>query len=667
MINGIMEKIYDYDFVTGDCEFDLLHDNDITRCHGKMARFQAGQPVTVEFETNEDGFSVSSIAIDFGNVTACKKLVANYEQLPHGAHEDNFENIRELDRKTVNILYAPQLEQNLYEKYGDYLGFPQIRQMVTAGMYDIPENPYEACGICGFKVADMVASQREVSALNRSRLNALVNCAMDRLAENGDTYISVESLISQINIMQSAYTKLDARFILMNTKISGRYEITGHGYAVKARVIAEETVAKQIARLSLTGKSLNFNPEMTEEIQKDAGIVYAPQQKEAFNMCASTGLKILTGGPGTGKTSTLKGILECLKKLIPGAVIKCCAPTGRAAQRMKESTGLEAQTVHRLCEYKPFAGESYSSKNETDPIAADIVVVDEVSMLDIEMASMLLSAIKDGAFVLFVGDVNQLESVGAGSVLRDMIASGQIPVYQLTKVYRQAETSAIVSNANKVNAGDMNIQEAEDFKIIRCLNENEVSEKTIELFKQFYDTENPYEFQMLSPVKAGAAGVNNLNRLAQQDIFAGKNQPHITAGKRKYFVEDKVIFLKNDTEKDFYNGDCGIIINLCEAEMTVDVMGNIISLSREDICDRVSLAYDVTIHKSQGSEYQVVVIPLMKRAPGMLNRNLLYTAITRAKKKVYVITEHDALEMCIKHVSSGRKTGLVSRILSAFV
>ena len=348
---------------------------------------------------------------------------------------------------------------------------------------------------------------------------------------------------------------------------------------------------------------------------------------------------------------------------MPSAVIKCCAPTGRAAQRMKESTGLESQTVHRLCEYRPFDNESYSSKNEMDPIDADIIVVDEVSMLDINLASMLLSAVRDGSFVLFVGDINQLESVGPGSVLRDLIASEKVPVYQLTKVYRQSEDSQIVANANKVKDGNMDIKDAEDFKVIKCVNEADVATETMKIFKKYYDRENPYDFQVLSPIKASLAGVNHINEIAQKEIYADNSTKHITVSRKKYHIGDKIIFLHNEPSRGFYNGDCGTITEINGNDIIIDIPGESITLSKEDF-SCLKLAYDITIHKSQGSEYPVVAIPLVKRTPGMLTRNLLYTAITRAKKMVYIISEDDSMEMCIKHVTSGRKTGLVSEIIS---
>lgn len=449
----------------------------------------------------------------------------------------------------------------------------------------------------------------------------------------------------------------------MNAKVNKKYILTGNGYAVQQRILAEKNVARQYARLENSKKNLSFDKKMVDEIEAKVGIKYAPQQRGAFDMCNSTGIKILTGGPGTGKTSTLKGILEALRIIIPSAVIKCCAPTGRAAQRMKESTGLESQTVHRLCEYRPFDNESYSSKNETDPIDADIIVVDEVSMLDINLASMLLSAVRDGSFVLFVGDINQLESVGPGSVLRDLIASEKVPVYQLTKVYRQSEDSQIVANANKVKDGNMDIKEAEDFKVIRCLNEADVTIETMKIFKKNYDKEKPFDFQVLSPIKASLAGVNHINEIAQQEIYADNSTKHITVSRKKYHIGDKIIFLQNEPSRGFYNGDCGTITEINGNDIIIDIPGESITLSKEDF-SCLKLAYDITIHKSQGSEYPVVAIPLVKRTPGMLTRNLLYTAITRAKKMVYIISEDDSMEMCIKHVTSGRKTGLVSEIIS---
>lgn len=659
-ISGIIEKVYDYDFGTGDISMDILSDGKVIRCTGISGRFQAGHPVIIEGILENNTFMFHNINMDYSNAAALKKLVPN-TQLPD---IKDLNKIKNLDRKIISSAFLPQLEQNLYNKYRDDLSFTQIRNMVSKGVYEIPENPYSVCAICGFKLTDKVAAKRGVSVTNKARLNALVNSAIDRLAENGDTYISIEQIASQISGFQQAYPKLDTRYILMNANVNKKYILTGNGYAVQQRILAEKNVARQYARLENSKKNLSFDKKMVDEIEAKAGIKYAPQQRGAFDMCSSTGLKILTGGPGTGKTSTLKGILEALSIIMPDAVIKCCAPTGRAAQRMKEATGLESLTVHRLCEYRPFDNESYSSKNETDPIEADIIVVDEVSMLDINLASMLLSAIKDGSFVLFVGDINQLESVGPGSVLRDLIASGKVPVYQLTKVYRQSEDSQIVANANKVKDGNMDIKDAEDFKVIKCVNEADVATETMKIFKKYYDRENPYDFQVLSPIKASLAGVNHINELAQDDIYSESNTKYITVSRKKYHVGEKIIFLQNEPSRGFYNGDCGVITEISGNDIIIDIPGENIVLSKEDF-SCLKLAYDITIHKSQGSEYPVIAIPLVKRTPGMLTRNLLYTAITRAKKMVYIISEDDSMEMCIKHVTSGRKTGLVAEIISA--
>lgn len=660
-INGIIKKVGDYLFDTGEISFTLLDEkgNQID-CKGSAARFQAGYPVVISGQLNTNIFMFNSIKFDYDNIEAVKSLIGTTEYLKNFTADD----MKSVSKDHIKKIYSVQFEQNFHDKYG--LEYTQARKLVIRGVYDIPQNPYKYMEIYGFEKADALALQKGLSSTDKIRLDGILNAVLDKTAENGSSILTWKELSKTLGFMKMAYSKLDAQYLFYTGKASKKYKLVEEGYAVMARILAEKNVARQLARIAKTSFLLPFDYELVDKKEIESGFKYGDNQREAFAACSSTGIKILRGGPGTGKTTTLKGIIEVLEELFfskfhKDPEIKCCAPTGRAAQRMKESTGLPSQTVHKLCEYSPF-GESYTSKNEENPIEADIIIADESSMIDIETASMLLSAVKDGTFLLFVGDTDQLESVGPGAFLRDLVESGLFEIYNLNKIYRQAEGSEIVANAYRTKNGDVNIKEADDFHIIREISENDVRDKTHNLFINLYRKEHPFDVQILSPVKKGSAGVINLNNMAQDYVMDGD---YVASGSKKFYVGDKIIFTSNNYSEGYFNGDTGIVEEIRRDSITVDVMGMLYKISKEDF-DSIMLAYDITIHKSQGSEYPVIIIPLTLRTPSMLNKNLLYTAITRAKKVVYILSEQDALERCILGKTKKRYTKLVDEIKKCF-
>jgi len=374
----------------------------------------------------------------------------------------------------------------------------------------------------------------------------------------------------------------------------------------------------------------------------------------------------VTGGPGTGKTTTINGILSAYEKQNPNKVIRLCAPTGRAAQRMTESTGREAVTIHRLLEYKPY-GNEVTYKNANDKLEADLIVVDEASMLDMEFASIFFSAVPTGALVLIVGDIHQLPSVGPGDVLHDMISPGMIPTVQLTTVYRQGSHSPIIQNAIRIHQGIIAFMENEEYQTYITYSQTELARKIIACAVSMHNKNIPFETQILCPSHKGEAGVGMLNTALQSLLNPGRQGlKELKYGNTIYRSGDKVILLNNNYQNGYFNGDIGIIKDISDAGIHLNIFGSEIIIAKTEI-DDLGLAYAMTIHKSQGSEFKNIIVSLPMSPKSMLKRNLLYTAITRAKKTVIVVTEKQAVSIAVKTCETGKRNSrLALRIKEEF-
>jgi exodeoxyribonuclease V alpha subunit len=366
---------------------------------------------------------------------------------------------------------------------------------------------------------------------------------------------------------------------------------------------------------------------------------------------------ILTGGPGTGKTTALKGIIDSYKHL--NKIILLAAPTGRAAKRMSEVIGSEAKTIHRLLEYNP--QDQIFARNEDNPLEADLLVVDEVSMIDTLLMNSLMCALSPGTTLVLVGDIDQLPSVGPGNILHDLIKSDKIPTAMLTKIFRQAEESKIVVNAHKINKGEfpaLQNNETSDFFFIQEADNSIIPDLIVELctkrLPSKYGFDPMKDIQVLTPMYRGEAGADNLNSILQSAL--NKNEVLITRGKKCYKVGDKVMQLRNNYEKDVFNGDIGLIhtINTEDQKLEIIFNGKIVAYDFLDL-DDITLAYAITVHKSQGSEYPCVILPLSTAHYIMLQRNLLYTAVTRASKMMVITGSKQALQIAIGNKKSRKR------------
>ena len=551
------------------------------------------------------------------------------------------------------------------------------------------ENPYRLAediqGV-GFRMADEIASKIGIRADSDFRIRSGILYALVRSALDGHTCLPAELLGQRagelLGILPEHIEKyymdlaIDKKIIVKETE-GGQFIYAAHYYYMEANT------ATMLKRLDLTYEvSEDLFRRRVAEIGRDTGMALDALQEEAVREAASNGLLVITGGPGTGKTTTINTIIRYFEE--EGLDIFLAAPTGRAAKRMSETTGVEARTIHRMLEVNGGAeGNAGFERNEDNPLETDVIIIDEMSMVDVSLMYHLLKAVLPGTRLILVGDVNQLPSVGAGSVLRDIIESGRFHVVRLTKVFRQAAQSDIIVNAHRINRGEpVSLDnKSMDFFFLKRFEADVIIRVAIQLIHQklpkFVDAAT-FDIQVLTPMRKGLLGVERLNGILQQYL----NPP--SSDKKEYeyhdiiFREgDKVMQIKNNYQLEWeirseygiaiekgmgiFNGDMGVIrtINTYAETMTVEFdEARLVDYSLKQL-EELELAYAITIHKSQGSEYPAVVIPLLTGPRMLMNRNLLYTAVTRAKKCVTLVGDDRTFQGMIANESEQKRyTGL---------
>ena len=535
----------------------------------------------------------------------------------------------------------------------------------------VKENPYRLAddiwGI-GFKTADSIAQKMGIDKGKFVRLRSGIFYTLNKLAEAGHCYATREQLIGKAReLLEVEDAELEITLDEMIRTNDVIREVAGEQEAVylPPYYFSESGCAKRLFRLMSCGKKKS---EDAEEILKKVAdlseITYDEIQWQAVKTAISSKVMVLTGGPGTGKTTTTLGIISAYKQA--GCQIILAAPTGRAAKRMSEATGMEAKTIHRLLEYKPLEGYQ---KNEEYPLEGDVLILDECSMIDIMLMYNLLKALPEQMSLILVGDIDQLPSVGAGNVLRDIIDSGCVPVVRLTRIFRQAQGSRIIMNAHRINKGesiDMRGGKDSDFFFVTKESNQEVLDTIVQYCRtnlpRYYHVDPLQDIQVLTPMQRGECGAVNLNQVLQEAMNPSKI--FLRRGGTQYRLKDKVMQIRNDYDKEVFNGDIGTItkVDMEERELTVlfderEVIYDVTEL------DELTLAYAVTIHKSQGSEYPIVVMPFTMSHFVMLQRNLLYTGVTRAKKILVLVGEKKAVYYAIKNeTTTGRNTMLARRL-----
>lgn len=403
-------------------------------------------------------------------------------------------------------------------------------------------------------------------------------------------------------------------------------------------------------------------------VEGKTGLTLSTSQREAIHAALHHKVVVITGGPGVGKTTLVNSILQIVRA--KGINVLLCAPTGRAAKRLSESTGLEAKTIHRLLEFDP---KSFGFKRDRDnPLDADLVVMDEASMVDVVLMNRLLAAVPDQAALMIVGDVDQLPSVGPGAVLNDIIEAGVVATVRLTEIFRQAANSKIIVNAHRINRGEMPLKvegkALTDFYFIPAETPGEIHAKlrqvVTERIPKRFGLHPIQDVQVLTPMNRGGLGAHSLN-MELQKVLNSEGAPAITRFGTTFAPGDKVIQLVNNYDKEVFNGDIGriTVIDQEEGLVQVDYEGREVEYEFGEL-DEIALAYATSIHKSQGSEYPAVVIPLAMQHYTLLERNLIYTAVTRGKKLVVIIGQPKALAMAVKNRKSRKRVTLLARRLA---
>ena len=558
----------------------------------------------------------------------------------------------------------------------------------------LKENPYQMAedidGV-GFKTADEIASRVGIRTDSDFRIRSGILYVLLQASSEGHTYLPMEELTqrtSQLLEVEGEHIEKHYMNLAIERKIMMRQKDGLTQIYAATFYHMEANTATMLKQLDVTYDVKDEEIEKRiKRIEKQTGLELDEQQICAVKEAVRNGLLIITGGPGTGKTTTINTIIRYFE--MEGMDIFLGAPTGRAAKRMSETTGFEARTIHRMLEVNGGAeGTGGFERNEKNPLETDVIIIDEMSMVDITLMYALLKAILAGTRLILVGDVNQLPSVGPGAVLKDIIDSNQFHTVKLNKIFRQASTSDIVVNAHKINNGEDVIldNKSMDFFFLKRYEADKIINVTLQLIKQklpkFVDA-TEYDIQVLTPTRKGLLGVERLNQVLQMYLNPEDGKKREKEYNGTIFREgDKVMQIKNNYQLEWeirskyglcidkgmgvFNGDTGIIeeINYFAETMTVSFdEGRMVEYSFK-LLDELELAYAITIHKSQGSEYPAVVIPLFQGPRMLLNRNLIYTAVTRAKKCVTIVGDEEVFQTMVHNTSQlKRYSGLLDRLI----
>ncbi|MBQ8092186.1 MAG: ATP-dependent RecD-like DNA helicase [Clostridia bacterium] len=567
----------------------------------------------------------------------------------------------------VSVAHAAKI----YKTYGN-----ESIQVVTENPYRLADDIW---GI-GFKTADQIAAKMGFEKERYERLRSGILYTLNKLSELGHCYATRTQLLDtgtellevERSVLEKALEKMIGAEDLRTQQMLADHPLAADeaqpiALFLPAFYYAEIGIAARLKRIFRTPASVRPDEALVQEqLGHTSGIQYDDIQMQAILTAAKSKIMVLTGGPGTGKSTTTLGIIRAFQTC--GAHILLAAPTGRAAKRLSEVTSLEAKTCHRLLEFKPPQGYQ---RNEEKPLEGDVLILDECSMIDTILMNSLLKAVPDSMRLILVGDVDQLPSVGAGNVLRDIISSAVFPVVRLTRIFRQAAASRIITNAHRINQGefpDLGNRKGTDFFFIEQEDPEKASGEIVRLVQSrlpgFFGV-RPSEIQVLTPMQRGNVGAAALNEMLQRTLNPLRNgQTEVKRGGTVFRVYDKVMQIRNNYDKEVFNGDIGRIMSLDSDEETVQIAfdDRLVEYELSEL-DEVVLAYATTIHKAQGAEYPVVVMPVMMTHYVMLQRNLLYTGITRAKRGLVLVGTKKAIAYCVNHVTvSSRNTLLTERL-----
>lgn len=553
---------------------------------------------------------------------------------------------------------SPALAARIYKRFG------------AKAMAVVSQSPYrlalDVWGV-GFKTADQIARSLGIPADSPERAQAGVLHALHQFSERGHVLAEMEELVGATSELLECSTDVVHRAVAV---LLDEKRIVCEGAAVFSPELhaAEVRTAERLVGLLGDARRLDEVDRAIAEFERTTGLVLDETQRGAITAAAASKVLVVTGGPGVGKTTIVRAILT----LFDHARLRVAltAPTGRAAKRLSEATGREAVTLHRLLEFDPKTGAFQA--NRLDPLEAGAIIVDETSMVPLELADALLQALPNHARLVLVGDVDQLPSVGPGAFLRDVIESGRVPTIRLVRIFRQAEGSSIVANAHRIHEGELPVgarDKGEQFYVL----DRQTPEDALEVVKELVTSRIPRGFgldpiddvQVLTPMQRGPLGAIALNELLQAELNPPREGvAEVRRGARVFRVGDKVMQLRNDYDREVWNGDVGRVtsIEAAEQRLSVRIDDREVAYGDTDL-DELGLAYATSIHKSQGSEYPCVIVPILTQHFVMLSRNLLYTAVTRGKRLVVLVAHPRALALALAEVrKEARKTRLAERL-----
>ncbi len=556
------------------------------------------------------------------------------------------------------------LAVRIYRQYRD-----ESASVVRSAPYRLAR---EVFGI-GFKTADKIARNLGISADDPARVQAGLLYSLSSLSDEGHCFALREQLLEQAGQLLELEPETGAP-PLRELVAAGEVIAEDDAVYLPPFCHAETGVATRVRRLQTAaldrlGAFATVDwPRAFEWLDRSSTMTLTEQQKRAIRMALTERVSVLTGGPGTGKSTIVGGVIGLART--QGRSVVLAAPTGRAAKRLTETTGMEAKTIHRLLEFQPTAGYRFQ-RDRDNPLEADIVIVDEVSMVDVLLMNHLLGAIPPGGHLLLVGDVDQLPSVGAGNVLRDLIESEVVPTTRLDTIFRQAENSHIIYNAHRINRGEMPVFDrgSRDFFLFRESDADKAADWVVDLVSERIPRRfrlDPLEdIQVLAPMHRGSAGVGALNERLQAVLNPpGSGRAERVHGSRTFRTGDRVMQTRNDYDRQIYNGDQGRVaeVDLEEGILVVSFDGRPVAYDYAQL-DELVHAYAVSIHKSQGSEYPAVVVPILTQHYVMLQRNLLYTAVTRARELVVLVGDRRAIAIAVRNNRVvSRNTRLAERL-----
>lgn len=733
-VNGYVEHIIFQNSENGYTVLNLSAEGEEITCVGMCKGLTQGENISAEGEYTEHPLYGSQFKISSYQVVAPKDSVSMERYLGSGAvkgvgaalaarivrkfGEDTFRIIEEeperlaevkgiSERKAMEIAVQMEEKKDLREALV-YLQQYGISNTLAVKIYEtygmnlygiLKENPYklaEDINGVGFRIADEIAARIGIHTDSDYRIRSGLLYTLLQAVSEGHCYLPLELLLDRAGVLLGV-DKEDIRPQVTNMMMDKKLVVKGECVFASHFYYAELNCARMLHELNIhMGESKQLPAQETavykrlERQARELHMELDPLQLEAVMECIHNGLFILSGGPGTGKTTTINMIIRYFEA--EGLDIFLAAPTGRAAKRMTEATGFEARTVHRLLELNSALSDEDTRKvnferNEQNPLEADVIIIDEMSMVDITLFQALLRAVTPGTRLVLVGDVNQLPSVGPGQVLRDIMNSGAFPMVVLQKIFRQAEESDIVVNAHRINRGEQITlnNKSKDFFLLERNDANVIYKHMIQLIQEMlpkYVNATPFDIQVLTPMRKGALGCETLNGILQKYLNPpdGSKKEHVS-GERIYREGDKVMQIKNNYQLEWeivsrygipvdkgmgiFNGDMGRILEINEtaSSLVVEYDEHRRVTYPFSILEELELSYAVTIHKSQGSEYPAVIMPLLGGPRMLFNRNLLYTGITRAKSCVTILGSSTTVREMIDNVSENRRyTGLLQRI-----